>query len=361
MTSLLLALAASAALNIQQVDPLAPHGPALNVQVVGRALTLARAQGSSFERQWPGTYLEAAFRGPEALFEVGPGDVSLRVTVDTGVSAALVRPVPGLYRVSGLPSGPHRLRVQVVSESQAGPTEVGPIYAAAAEDAMAPPQALGRQIEFIGDSYTVGYGNTSATRACSDAEVWARTDTSQGIGGLMARRYGADVEVNAISGRGVVRNYGGFTAPTLPEAYPQSLLGGSPADHEPLWRPQVVIVGLGTNDFSTALRTGERWPDRGALHADFGVAYARFLHELRARNPKSLIVVWATDGADGEIAREVGRVVAILRGAGDARIRFAEVRGLTLSACNSHPTVTDDQRIAISLSEAIDADPQAWR
>jgi len=37
-----------------------------------------------------------------------------------------------------------------------------------------------RQIEFIGDSYTAGYGNMSDTRTCSKAEVHDRTTVACG-------------------------------------------------------------------------------------------------------------------------------------------------------------------------------------
>ncbi|MEJ8630146.1 hypothetical protein P0F65_10470 [Sphingomonas sp. I4] len=88
---------------------------------------------------------------------------------------------------------------------------------------------------------------------------------------------------------GVVRNYGGFAAPTLPEAYPFALFDGRTPAATPGWHPQVVVVALGTNDFSTPLKPGERWADRDALHDDYEHHYVAFVGRLRKAYPKAFL------------------------------------------------------------------------
>jgi lysophospholipase L1-like esterase len=51
------------------------------------------------------------------------------------------------------------------------------------------------------------------------------------------------------------------------------------------WKPQIIVVALGTNDFSTQLNPGERWKTRGELHSDYEKTSARFIQSLRAGNP----------------------------------------------------------------------------
>ncbi|MDE1150835.1 MAG: hypothetical protein PW843_30160 [Azospirillaceae bacterium] len=203
---------AQAPLQVQPVDALPKDAATLPIHVGGRVLH----QQAALWRQWPGTYFETAFRGTEALFRVGTGDVILKVSVDGGAPVALVKPAPGVYRVGGLAAGDHQLRIDIASESQAAPTGFEGFYAPDGTTGRAlTPRA--HQIEFIGDSHTVGYGNTSPTRKCTDAEIWSTTDTSQGLPPRLARRFDADYAVNAISGRGIVRNYNGFAADTLPQ------------------------------------------------------------------------------------------------------------------------------------------------
>src|SRR5687768_16028610 len=46
---------------------------------------------------------------------------------------------------------------------------------------------------------------------------------------------------------------------------------------------QVVVIGLGINDFSTALNAGERWATVDALAAEYRTAYLAFIDKLRTR------------------------------------------------------------------------------
>ncbi|WP_380779644.1 GDSL-type esterase/lipase family protein [Sphingomonas sp. R86520] len=330
-------------------------GAPLPIHIGGR---VERTAGG-YRRQWPGTYFEASFRGRGVLLRVGEGDVILRVSVDAATAATLVKPKPGLYRVEGLATGRHSIRVDVASESQAASTVFGGFYATAGTRAL-PSPARARQIEFIGDSHTVGYGNISTKRDCTQDEVWATTDASQAMPALTARRYGADYQVNAISGRGIVRNYNGMPADTVPAAYPFTLFDKAKRYADPAWHPRLFVIALGTNDFTTPLHPGEPWKTRDALHADYEQRYVAFVKRLWARDPNAHIVLWATDMADGEITSEVGKVAARLKAEGQRNVAFVPVTGLAFTGCHSHPSTADDSRITAALSTYIDAHPEMW-
>jgi lysophospholipase L1-like esterase len=309
--------------------------------------------------QWPGLYFEARFEGQSVYFKVGAGEVILRVRVDDAAVATLEKPAPGTYEVAGLSKQPHSVRIEALTESQAGANVFGGFFYAKPTRPL-PPMGRPKQIEFIGDSHTVGYGNTSTTRDCNSEAVWKTTDNSQAFGARMARHYDADYQVNAISGRGIVRNYGGGAGDPLPDAYPFVLLDHSTRYVDAAWRPQVMVIALGTNDFTTALKPGEKWKSREELHADYEATYLRFLEGLRARNPAAFMIVWATEMAEGEIASEAGKVVARLQSAGDQRITFVPVNGLAMTGCDWHPSVADDETIATTLMRVIDRSPTAW-
>ena len=359
---LLLSALGTAALDCSAATPVrvaAVERPAgartLAVHVAGRTRDMAGKQ----TYQWPGVYFEAAFHGPKVYFELGRGDVILRVLVDDQPVATLAKPAPGFYEIANLAQQAHTARIEVLTESQAGPNVFGGfVYPKETRPLPAVPRA--RQIEFIGDSHTVGYGNTSATRNCSEDDVWKTTDDSQAFGAKMARHYGADYQVNAISGRGIVRNYDGSGGDPLPEAYPYVLLDHSARYENRAWQPQVIVIALGTNDFSTALKPTEQWKSRDQLHADYEATYLRFLTALRARNPEAFIVVWATDMAGGEIETEAGKVVKQFQSAGDPGIVFVPIDGLAMTGCNWHPSIADDDTIANTLMRIIDRNPRAW-
>ena len=68
--------------------------------------------------------------------------------------------------------------------------------------------------------------------------VYAATDDTQASGPLTAAHFHADYQVNAISGRGVVRNYHGNPGDLVPVAYPYLLLDKQQPYSDPNWHPQ---------------------------------------------------------------------------------------------------------------------------
>lgn len=346
---------AAAAPAITRLDQ-TPAVASANTHIIAR--TWLGRHGLSY--QWPGVYVEATFVGESAYFTLGPGKVILHVLADGERIGTLVQPAPGVYRVSGLSPGRHTLRLDVATESQAGPN-IFQGFGLPPDAAPAPVEKRSRRIEFIGDSHTVGYGNTSTARECSEEEVWRTTDNTQAFGPLTARHYGADYRVHAISGRGVVRNYNGFAADTVPMAYPYVLFDRTAQDMSSAWQPQVVVIALGTNDFSTPLNPGEKWKTRQELHADYEAGYVKFVQSLRTRYAGAHFVLWATDGANGEIQAEVRKVVEQLHAAGEKRVSFMPVNGLAFTACHYHPSVADSQAISKQLIKLIDAQPDLWK
>ncbi len=337
----------------------------LDLTVGGRAQIAAPATADApaetgFVYQWPGTYFVAAFQGRTLYFRTGEGRQGLHLVVDRQPAIAFISSQPSAYRVVGLTRGPHTVRLMIVTESQAGPTGFKG-FSVPRQDRRSPGASLGRQMEFIGDSYTVGYGNTSSRTGCSHEEVWSTTDDSLAFGPLTAAGFGADYQVNAISGRGVVRNYNGGKRDTLPEVYPYLLFNKKQHYRDASWKPQVIVVGLGTNDFSTALNAGEPWTTREELHAAYEASYVAFLQSLRQDHPAALLVVWATGGEGGEIESEAGNVVERLRHEGDRMVEFVPISGLQMSGCDEHPSAVDDQTISVRLREVIEAHPEVWQ
>jgi lysophospholipase L1-like esterase len=359
----LIAAAHAAPLQAHKVATLPTLHP-LPIATGGRMLATPSPAANNFGAtdfvyQWPGTYFRAAFRGSQVYFRVVAGKQILHIVIDNQSIAPLVKPDPGVYAIDGLTQTAHTIEILIATESQDAPNTFGGFAVPANEKPLTPPRRQ-RQIEFIGDSHTVGYGNLSATHNCTEDEVWANTDDTQAFGALTAAHYDADYQVNAISGRGVVRNYDGTPADTLPQAYPYVLFDKQQKVSDPAWHPQVIVLALGTNDFTTKLHPNEPWKTRDDLHRDYEATYAQFLEQLRARNPRALFIVWATDMVNGEIEAEAQKVVHALEQQGDHHIQFLPIDGLSFTACNWHPSLADDQVIAAKLIHVIDADQQAW-
>lgn len=117
----------------------------------------------------------------------------------------------------------------------------------------------GRVIEFIGDSYTCGYGTEA-----SNTERFSPETENQNLtyACMTARYFGAEQIVLAHSGMGISRNYNGKnTDDNMVSRY----LRAFDSEEEPLWdagkaslKPAMSVIYLGTNDFSTGMQPAQR-------------------------------------------------------------------------------------------------------
>jgi lysophospholipase L1-like esterase len=228
------------------------------------------------------------------------------------------------------------------------------------------PPARDRQIEFIGDSYTAGYGNMSTTRECTSDQVDRTTNADLSFGALTARSLNADYQINAFSGRGMVRNYSGIEPGTSYRTYYDRALlnvAGDVWTRPSDWRPQLVVVGLGINDFSTAIDAGEAWTPE-TLRAAFRTAYNGFLDKLRARyGPDTVIVVSGTYMSNTTALTELAQqVVQDRNDRGDGLVRYWYYgnEGLDYSGCHWHPSLHDDQVISQELDDFIATLALTW-
>ena len=328
----------------------------LTVDIGGRVQ--ATSQGYSF--QWPGVYFEGRFKGDRLNVHFAPSGDIFAIVIDGKRSGTVTKPVGQTIELSKLGAGEHTVRVERLTEDQSNVSQFGGLSVPKAENAL-PAPAHARQIEFIGDSYTVGYGNTSGKQTCTRDEVWSTTDTSQAFGPVTAQHYNADYQVNAISGHGIVRNYNGSPGDPVPVAYPYLTFAKTGEYHDAAWAPQIIVIGLGTNDYSTPLNAGEKWATRDALHADYEATYVKFVQTLRARNPNAYFILMATDQVNGEIQTEVKNVIAALQTQGESRIAFIPMNALSFGGCDWHPTTADDAKVSQSLITFIDAHPELWQ
>ena len=345
---LLLALTGTSSCTAQTVAPLPVH-------VGGRVI--ANSDGS-MTFGWPAVYFESRFHGTAVSVGAETADDRLRVLVDGAEKALLIQPGSAHLTIAGLTPGDHVVRLEKVTESQTGGSRFIGFYPADGSTPL-PPQPRARQIEFIGDSLTVGYGNTSPSRTCTNQEVHDTTDSQQGIGPTLARAVGADYRVNAYSGFGVIRNYDGSSrGESMLLRYPR-LKPDDPTHLETdtgKWRPQVIVINLGTNDFSTDLHADEPWANKDAFAADYRAKYLAFARMLMAKQPQAHLILLGSD----QFYDQVQQIAATLNQGAHNPVTTLHYGGLDLTACNYHFLVKDDRTIAASLQALLDQHPDYW-
>ena len=353
------ALLLSGALLATSAQAGTPVGHALPLHIGGRVASVGADPAQGYVHQWPGTYFEGRFKGKEISLRLNDKANILNVYVDGQKVQTINRPGDGDIVLGPFADTEHTIRIEKLTEAAWTSARFTGLFVADAANVRPAPEPSARRVEFIGDSYTVGYGNTSPTRTCPGDQVWATTNTQLAFGPVTAKHFNADYRINAISGHGIVRNYDGGEGLTLPQAYAYAVAPDT-KDTSESWNPQVVVIGLGTNDFTTPLHGGEVWTTRDELHSDYEQTYVAFVQSLRVRYPGAYFVLMATDQADGEIQSEVKKVLAALRAGGESRIDFLPMNGLTFGGCDWHPTTADDAQVADSLIAFIEAKPEIW-
>jgi lysophospholipase L1-like esterase len=284
------------------------------------------------------------------------------VSIDGQIRAELIKPGAARVSFTGLGPGPHKVRLDKLTESQSQSARFLGFFAGTDAQALreaAPEVGRGRRIEFIGDSYTVGYGVRSTAFACTEAQVHDLTDTSLAFGPVLAHRLGADYRIVAFSGRGVVRNYAGLApGEPLPALYDR-LIPGEATPHvaaDDPWKPQLIVVGLGTNDFSTPVRPGEGWTDQTALRAAYRDGYVAFLNAVAARQPQARFLLLADDLFAEDVAEVARQIDAVAPGLAMP----VRITGMAKTGCHGHPSVSDQILMADRLEAAVGALTDVW-
>lgn len=332
--------------------------------VLSQAHTAGRVKsaGSAVQYTWPGVYFEGRFRGTGVGVVLNDSNNDYDIQVDGVTVASLVTPGRTTHQVTGLTDAEHTVRLVKRTESPWAAGEFGGFAAGPGGRILAKPTPRSRQIEFIGDSLTAGYGNLSTTRDCSsNGGVNRNTNTNLSFGALTARSLGADHQVNAQSGRGMVRNYNGGEPGTSFRTYYDRALQHVPGDvwqNPGTWRPQLVVVGLGTNDFSTAVNPGEPWSQETLVTA-YKTAYQGFIDKLRTQYGASTTIVVSATNLFAPTAQQV---VQDRNARGDDRVRFWNYDDPRLDrlGCDWHFSLNDHRVISGLLNDYIATLPIGW-
>lgn len=167
--------------------------------------------------------------------------------------------------------GPHQVILQKRTEGEQGKTTVH-CFTTNGEflQAEAPKDRI---IEFIGDSYTCGYGTEAS---CTDHFSPETENQNLTYACESARYFGADQIVIAHSGMGISRNYNGnLDGDHMPDRYTQTF----DSDKSLRWeaaasglKPDITVIYLGTNDFSRNMQPSKRHFTRN---------YIKLLNEIK--------------------------------------------------------------------------------
>jgi len=257
-------------------------------------------------------------------------------------------PGRGLGVAAGLdPGRTHTLRVAKRSEVYSGESVLERIELSDGGRSVPPPQPpRRRRIEFIGDSVTCGYG-CLGTPPCEYS--LNLSDATAAWASITADRFDAELHVECYSGIGYVRNYGDTSRISewpMPRLYPFTTTRQHGAIWNPaLYTPDVVVIRLGTDDYSPPQSS---WP----TDEEFVSGVMDFLSLLLKQYPETQII--AACGATSVLpCPNVATAVAKLVSDRVHFLRLTQLDPAKQYGCAGHPNVAGQQVIAGDVSKVI--------
>lgn len=293
---------------------------------------------------WSGSGAVFRFNGTGASVTLDDNAQFFTVVVDGEVQPRL-QTTPGEQTyplAAGLAPGEHTIELYRRTEGFFGETA---FLGVELEGELLAPPPVTRRIEVIGDSITCGYGNEGANPCNFSADTENHYLT---YAAFAARAVGAELSAVAWSGKGMVHNYGDDVQDPMPKIYDRAVPSDPGSAWGFAWQPDVVVINLGTNDFST---------DGDPPENVFVPAYADFLAHLREVYPQAFIlsVAPSLSGAEATmVAGYLDKVVALRHDAGDLEVAFADINVEWVGiGCDYHPTVATHEGMGARLVEEL--------
>lgn len=216
------------------------------------------SQNNTMSFDWSGVTCIITFNGTSLDMHYSDSGCSyINVWVDTTPSAqnGTTIKLGGEGTISlaeGLKKGHHTVTIQKRTEGKEGMLN---LHTFKTDGVFLQSRELkDRKIEFIGDSYTCGYGTESASRY--DKFLAETENCNLTYAAIAGRYFDADITLISHSGRGIARNYNNIApGETMTKKYSQTF----DEIETPEWNasgfiPNIVVIYLGTNDFSKRIQ-----------------------------------------------------------------------------------------------------------
>ena len=309
------------------------------------------ASNSDFRRfDWPGVSIFTGFEGASLGLELSDGGNDYNIIIDNGTPEVLsTKFQSGTYAITrDLKNGKHTVLITKRTEGGNGIGTFKGFYLEAGKKLFRPAYAPKYKIEIIGDSLTCGYGNEGPNLKCDDLRKYE--NNYMAYGPITARALNAEYSIIAISGKGIIRNYGAkeTTSPDpLPMFYDRTLQNEANTPWKfDTWLPDIVLINLGTNDYSTTPQPS---------FEIFSAAYKNLISLIRGNYPNAAIFLLGSPLPTKPLLENIQAIATDLSKT-DSKIFYYPLPPPASEAeygCDWHPKVIAHQRMAEGLTAFI--------
>ena len=205
-----------------------------------------------------------------------------------------------------------------------------------------------KKIEFIGNSITCGMGADVKEIPCGQGEWFDQHNAYLAYGPVLSRDLDVDVQLSSVSGMGMYRNWNDETDPVMPNVYGNLYLNNDTSKpYNFNFKPDIISIALGTNDFSDGDGTKERKPFSAEK---FVSNYVNFLKMLYKHNPNVQIVLANSPMVNGERNQIFTNCLEQIRDSFKNEkvkpIQIFKFTAVTPHGCTTHPDADDHKIMA---------------
>lgn len=239
-------------------------------------------------------------------------------------------------------AGKHQVWIYKATEAHTGAIQIVKI---AAGNIKALKVAKAPLIEFIGNSITCGAAADASETACGTGDYHDQHNAYMAYGPRVARALGVNYMLSSVSGIGIYRNWNS-DAPTMPQVYEKVDFQDNNLVKWDFntYKPRVVSIALGTNDFSTG--DGKR-PRKPFDPAEFTTTYVKFVKLIKSKYPKARIALLSSPmvkNKNGKLLEDCINAVKNKINAAYPDSKPVEVfffQPMEAHGCGGHPSVED--------------------
>ncbi|MCP4323580.1 MAG: hypothetical protein GY951_00205 [Psychromonas sp.] len=316
-------------------------------------------QFGSAKHSWPGVYFETEFKGTQIAARLDDFGNSYNIWIDGQLHGKLdvVIGKTDYTLAEGLTNEWHSVRL-IKRTVMVHKSSLFHGFLTGSNTLTRAPENRERKLVFYGDSFTVGLANESTKRdGCSNTLLHDSTNHDLAFPALVARNFDADFNSQAISGKGLIRNYAGNDVQwgAMRKFEDSVLVNEGDTDWTYPDKVDLVVVNLGINDLSTPIKSSESYTSQEAFNALYKQQYHKFLQKMRSKYGQdtpfilTAMYLWPDD-----LMRPLVQEIVNEEQSSGKPVYYIDQTGIELSSCQWHPSLSEHEIIAKGISNKID-------
>jgi hypothetical protein len=254
------------------------------------------------------------------------------------------------YNIVDLGKGTHTIWIYKATEAATGPIYIEKISGQNLSALRVPRLPL---IEFIGNSITCGAAADPSEIPCGAGDYHDQHNAYYAYGPRVARKLHANFILSSVSGIGIYRNWNSL-GPTMPQVYEKTDFQFNSHRNWDFktYRPLIVSIALGTNDFSEGDHKQPRLPFDSVVFVN---NYIKFVRLIKSKYPKSRIALLSSPMINGNRRLLLQNCLRAIKKKTDStypsdkRVALFFFKPMQARGCGGHPNLEDHAILAGEL------------